>query len=496
MTLALPLAFLVPVIAGSLFLYAFWPKGRSPSTDLPLIVALGAGLGLGLSSAACFVWLVSFGPSKAYLVVEVVGLAVLLGFVLRRIRTGATAAPDEIGVPQARGGRPARAPYASWLLTPGFAFALVAAVVGFGYRSATYPHGGWDAATIWNLRARFLFRGGDHWKDAFSELLGTWTHADYPLLVPGTTARAWSFIGSEPQIVPMLVGLLFTLAAAFLLLGALASLRSRGQGLLAGIVLLCSHALVFEGANQYADVPLAFFMLATFVALALADTAQEGGAGFLALAGLTSGLAAWTKNEGLLFVLVVLVVHLLVIARLRGWKPALRREGIMLLGLAPMLLLIIAFKWGIAPGNDLLASLNLSEVLDRLTAPWRYGYVIREFVRAFLALSGWLIAAPLVLALYLLAVGWRVGDEERASMGTMLVTLGLVLAGYLFIYIVTPYDLEWHVNTSIYRLAFHSWPSLLFAYFLIARAPEAAVAHIPAAPPAEITAPARVLDDT
>lgn len=477
MTFALPLALVVPIIGGCLLLFTFWPQERVPRADLLLILALGVGLGLGLSSAGFFIGLVGFGPSKAYFAAEIAVLAVLIACVLRRIRTGANT------VTRGSGGRATRTPFVSWLLAPGFAVSLVAAVFAFGYRSATYPHGGWDAPSIWNLRARFLFRGGGHWKDAFSDLLGTWTHADYPLLVPGAIARAWSFIGSEPQAAPMLVGLLFTVATALLLLGALASLRSRGQGLLAGIVILCSHTLVFQGANQYADIPIAFFMLATFVALALADTVKEGGAIFVALAGLTSGLAAWTKNEGLLFVLALFVAQLLMVTHVRGWRQALRRQAIMLVGLAPILLLIIAFKWGVAPRNDLLASLQPADIIDRLITPWRLWYVLKSFGERFMILSGWLAAAPLVLVLYLLAVGWGERGVERECMGTMLVTLGLVLAAYLFVYVVTPYDLAWHVNTSMLRLAFHGWPSLLFAYFLIVKTPEAAVAEITPAQP-------------
>ena len=92
-----------------------------------------------------------------------------------------------------------------------------------------------------------------------------------------------------------------------------------------------------------------------------------------------AGLAAWTKNEGLLFVLALFVAHLLVIAYLRDWRQALRRQGIMLIGLAPMLLLIVAFKWGVAPANDLLASLQPAAIIDRLTNPWRLWYVLQSF---------------------------------------------------------------------------------------------------------------------
>ncbi len=479
MMLLLALALLIPAAGGSLLISVGWPRERAPTADLPLIVALGAGLGLGLSSVGFFIGLVGFGSSPGYFVVEVAGLAVLLALLFRRLRSG-----EPGGFGRRPIGRRIEAPLAFWLLAPGFAVSLIAALLAFGYRSATYTHGGWDAATIWNLRARFLFRGADHWRDAFSDLPGTWTHADYPLLVPGAVARAWSFIGSEPQAVPMLLGLLFVLATVFLLVGALASLRSRGQGLLAGILLLCCNTLIYQGAYQYADVPLGFFVLATFVALALADTVEDRAGGFVALAGLTAGLAAWTKNEGLLFVLALFFAHLLVIAHLRGWRQALRRQGAMLLGLAPMLILVVAFKWGVAPPNDLVASLRPADIVDRLTDPGRLWYVLQAFGERFLTLSGWLVPAPLALLLYLFVVGRGTSDLERESLATMAVTLGVLLAGYLFVYVVTPHDLTWHVETSMHRLLLHGWPSVLFTYFLVVENPEAAVAEVTSTQPA------------
>ena len=44
--------------------------------------------------------------------------------------------------------------------------------------------------------------------------------------------------------------------------------------------------------------------------------------------------------------------------------------------------------------------------------------------------------------------------------------LGAMLAGYFFVYLTTPHDLAWHVNTSMDRLLIHLWPSTLLAVFL------------------------------
>ncbi len=481
MIVSLPAAFLVPMLAGIACAAIFWPRGRPLRSDIPLVATFGAGLGLGASSITFFLWLVVVGPTPVYFALEIFALVVLLLVAWRRVdgSAAATLPPPESSPP---------APLVRWLLTPGFVLALIAALATFAYRSATHPHGGWDAATIWNLRARFLFRGAAHWQDAFSDLLGTWTHADYPLLVPGAVTRAWSVIGSDTPLVPMAVALLFTVATAALLAAALSSLRSRGQGLLAGVLLLCTHAFVWEGTTQYADVPLAFFMLAAFAALALGEAMKEGAGRLVALAGFSAGLAAWTKNEGLLFALALLIAHLLATGRSRGWRSALRREAIMLLGLLPVLLVIGMFKWAIAPGNDLLASLRFAEILDRLASPWRYGFVLKAFAGRFLSLGGWAASMPLVLAVYMLAMGRNAGAGERTTVATTSVALGLVAAGYFFVYVVTPYDLVWHVETSMLRLIIHVWPSLLFLLLLVARTPEDAVGRTSPQPSAESAA--------
>ena len=112
----------------------------------------------------------------------------------------------------------------------------------------------------------------------------------------------------------------FTFAAVGLLAAGVCRLRSRNQGLLAGAVLLGTKAFVMLGAAQYADVPLAFFILATVLLLGLDDAAEQSSPGLVLLAGFCAGLAAWTKNEGLLFLVVMLAARCLVAWRQNGGR--------------------------------------------------------------------------------------------------------------------------------------------------------------------------------
>jgi len=46
------------------------------------------------------------------------------------------------------------------------------------------------------------------------------------------------------------------------------------------------------------------------------------------------------------------------------------------------------------------------------------------------------------------------------------IALTLTLAGYFLIYLITPYDLYWHLRFSLNRLFLQLWPAVIFLFFL------------------------------
>ena len=102
----------------------------------------------------------------------------------------------------------AEGPAVPWYLTALFALAIVLAVTMFLGAVVYNPHGEEAAWSIWNLRARFLFRAGAFWRDAFSSDL-SWSHPDYPLLLPGLVALCWKLAGQESTDAPIAIAFLF-----------------------------------------------------------------------------------------------------------------------------------------------------------------------------------------------------------------------------------------------------------------------------------------------
>ena len=438
------------------------PHSWNGAGGLPLLLCLSLGLGLGVSSLWFFLWLVIFVPHRSAFIAGEIGILVVLALLLLVVR--------QRSKPLLPG--PAAAQL-SWLwCIPGAAFlaALLTAVVAFTRYSAAGPHGAWDAWGAWNLRARFLYLGGTHWTDVFSAR-GTMPHRDYPLLLSATVARCWTYLRSDAQTAPMVIASLFTFATAGELFCALSLLRSRSQGLIAATILLTTPFFLVLGAAQYADVPLAFFFLSTMVLLCLHECCDSAKGGELALAGTMAGLAVWTKNEGGLFLLCLLVSYFLIRLPGSGLGAHARELGFFAAGLLPVLAVVAFFKLCFAWHTDLLAAHG---VLHRLGDPARYRIVLRSFADALLHFGDWQLSIPLLLVVYLLLLGVR-KQEVHPAARIGIATLALTTLGYFFFYVTTPLPLPWLLQTSLTRLFIQLYPSALFLLFLVARTPEEAL---------------------
>src|SRR5262249_36432289 len=151
---------------------------------------------------------------------------------------------------------------------------------------------------------------------------------------------------------PRFLALAYTVGIVGVVVSFLSTLRGPSQGCLAGLVLLGSHFLAEKGIMQYADIPLTFYLVTTLALLCYYDTSASRPTGALVLAGLSAGCAAWTKNEGQLFLVCLCAARLLVLLSGRGWRSCLKQTAVFGLGLAPFLACLVYFKSHYATEND------------------------------------------------------------------------------------------------------------------------------------------------
>ncbi len=422
-------------------------------------VFLGFGFGQGIASLTLLgVWSL-LGPNRTVLLAVdgAMALGLIAGRMLRRRLRPAPADPA------------LRPP--TWTAEDGATAVALVLVLGlalfpFLLHALSSPHGHWDAWAIWNLKARYLVGLGDRWPWVLSDRLPH-THPDYPLLLPGAVASVWAGLRAEPPLAPALIGALFTLSTGGLLGVALAATTRPAVGCLAAAALLATPRFLYEGTAQQADVPLAFFLLAAVLPLTLSGRRAAGlrpaEAGWLAAAG--AGLAAWTKNEGLLFLISLTGLTLLTLAAGScPLSPAARRP-FLAVSLAAVFALV-AFKLSGTGRNDLLAAQGWEATFLRLTDPGRYVTVGRGLLGELRQIGpghwGWF---PLALPAGLLMIGRR-PMRGRISLWGRGVALpagavALTFLGYLMAYVVSPYDLGFHIGSSLGRLLVQLWPATI-----------------------------------
>jgi Dolichyl-phosphate-mannose-protein mannosyltransferase len=438
-------------LAGFGLVRCMFPQALRWSLHNVLLFSLAIGAGAGVASCLYFLTLALAGPGfQTLALVEGAAVAICLALGL---------------FAKTRGTRLdwAEGPPVPWFLTALFGLAIVLAVTMFLGAVIYNPHGEEAAWSIWNLKARFLFRAGAFWPDAFSRDLA-WTRLDYPLLLPGLVALCWKLAAHESTDAPIAIAFLFALGTTGVLVGTLGVLRGKTLALLAGTLLLGTASFVALSAALYGDVPLSFYILATLALLCLQDRHPED-LRFSALAGLMAGFAAWTRNEGVVFIVALIVARVFALVRYRQramLAPQLLR---LVAGLAVPLVVVIFFKWRVGTPGDLF-SVPASAILKHLADPGRWIMTVEGLVIVFFTMGRFLIPIVLALALYWYLVRFQVDPHDRAALATAGITLGLTLAGQLIGDALLIDNLAVEINTSFERILLQLWPAALLMFFL------------------------------
>ncbi len=413
----------------------------APVKSWILQISFGVGLGVGITSSVYFllVW-AGIANRAAVLAAEALMLAAA-GVIFFRLKPALH--------------KPAQFAKPSWIWALRGALILGMCIFALDCSEGltASPGGEYDAAAIWNLRARYLAAGAPAWKYAVSDKTGT-NHPGYPLLTSGFIARTWTIVGDTRASTPAWFGLILSVVTFGVLFGSVALLAGETVGLLAVLVLLATEGFVSQATAQYADIPLSYYVLSSLALLALSEWSPP----MLALSGAFAGFAAWTKNEGWPFVAFLCAIAL--------WRGGRRAVAWIAAGAAFPLILTLAFKLFLVEGREGMFPKSASEALKLVVTGGRWGEIIGSFVGSF-----WTLGFPWAHPILLMAiVAWAFGFAKK-EWWLLLAPLGLLAADF-GIYLITANDLTWHLNTSNNRVVMQAWPAILFAFFIMLRPPE------------------------
>jgi len=438
------------LLAGGLYLLLIFLAGYAllsaiqPSRQMTLVqlTGLGSAIGAGTMGVLLF-WasLIGFMPSRRLL--AIIGAFALAGLLFLRkgnqlVRLKLRPADWEKGD--------------GWMIVPLVVTLAALAMMAVGALST--PVSDWDAFAIWGFKAKVLAHDALRPAPAyFHDLTFSYSHLDYPLMVPFLTAGAYAAMGTIDDQTGKLVSVfLAALIVPMAYLGLRWKLRRLPAACLSTIPALLPVLFRHAGAGC-ADLPLAMFHAGSiFYVARWIDRQQRED---LVLAILFSGFAAFTKNEGLILALANGAVMLgfgLGHNRQRQWVGAVAFFAGLLAMDAAWLLWSHSLPRTHEDYGSKLLSIQVVTHLPRLKQ------IIPAMVVQTTDLQTWGLLWIMTGAMALL--GWQA--FARRYVLALWLLLGLQLASYALAYSVTPWNLTVLMPVTLDRLLSHAIPALIF----------------------------------
>ena len=428
---------LLIVLVGYVVVSAIYPAQRMKAIQLATFsAAAGAG-----STGLLLFWtsLAGFAPSRNLLLV-------IAGFALASLvalnKNGRLISADKLP------GQSEKKEF--WAIIPVSLILLALAVVAT--HSLLTPLEEWDAFAIWGLKAKVLAHAALRpVPPYFHDLSLSYSHLDYPLMLPFLTAGAYAAMGgADDQSGKLISVFLDVLVVPVVYLGLRWKLP-RQPAIFLTAVLALLPAMFRYGGTGCADLPLAMFYAGSifFAAKWLAETQWPD----LLLAILFSSFTAFTKNEGL----VLALANGVVILGFGLWRSQRHNRigaGVFLAGLLVMNVAWLIWNHHLPKTHEDYGS-KLTSTL--LATHWPR---LKQIIPALLVQATepqvwgglWLLAGVMALS------GWR--GLTRRYLLAVWILLALHLGSYVLAYIVTPWNLAVLMPETLERLLWHTMPAV------------------------------------
>jgi len=317
---------------------------------------------------------------------------------------------------------------------------------------------GYDARSIYALKARVLYDTGTLRGEDFQDIQRVHFNPAYPLLMPLLEAQVYWTQGGDARPALKLLFLLFPLSLASVLAGQLRRYGGRGLAAMLALMLLLTPMFMecFEGAglSGSADLPLAALILAGV--LEASRWIRRPGWRPAVCAALLLGAAACTKAEGMAWI-AACAVGVAGTWLLRPAWPTRRALATAFVG-AGLLALIVGIRQTILhqlPDSpyypSYFAALDwkwIRQLGDRPAVVLQYG--LAEIARV----KFWNLTWPCILASLVLLRRGRL----PADVWFWRLTAVAGICASLLALVITPLHLEYELRTSFSRLMLHAFP--------------------------------------
>lgn len=334
--------------------------------------------------------------------------------------------------------------------------------IPFWIHAHFYTYGGWDAWSVWNLKARFIFLGGLEWQKMFEPTL--WRSSPhYPFLLP--LVIDWSWVLQDKPVLegPTFTAIVFTFLTVGVLFAALREFTESWIAFLLPAILMSLPFYVKLALNQYSDIVVSFYLLSSVVCLIMGK--KKNSATFYALSGLFLGFLSFTKPEGLaasfLFALLFIPYVWWANKDFSFKKIVLPFYLCLTLALVPTLL----FKFLYAPDNitfiNGLTSAVKPSTIFRLKMVLSF-YIVEIFGAPMD--KGWMISPNWHILWATLVVGLLLSCYKTFQKDVIILPFfffGYMVITTFYYYLNTYFPIAWWMQVTLHRILFTVLPTAM-----------------------------------
>ena len=201
------------------------------------------------------------------------------------------------------------------------------------------PVWGCDSFVTWSMRAKiFFYESGLSISKAKGCLLGS-GHTDYPINIPLLETWIAKMIGRWDDVAIKIIFPLMFLSFIIIFYSSLRIFLPRFQSLVGTYLLTALPLFTFHSTTEYADLPVSIYFVSGF--LFLLRYIKDRKRGDFMIFCILSALAAWTKNEGLM----LLIVNLLLLGTYMFMNDIKTKERTLNFMIYIISLLVISLPW-------------------------------------------------------------------------------------------------------------------------------------------------------
>lgn len=326
------------------------------------------------------------------------------------------------------------------------------------FRTMIKPIESYDAVAIYAIKAKIFYLAGAIPQDFFSYLAPMFPHPDYPLNIPLIETFIYIFLGSLNDQLVKIIFPLFFIGILVLLYYGVRRFAHPVYSLLFVFLLATIPQFNEYATNAYLDLPFAYYYFASFLLLLfwISDNRRTGA---LLASAVMVALAAWTKNEGLMYCGINM---LLIFAFLLYQKSKISRRGIAQAVAYICIIAVISLPWfflkkeyGIINSDVSAEALTPFGFISQL---YKLGPIVYEFQKQFFGPKKWILIWPILL----FALAFNYKALLRGVNKYIVLSLVLIVGGYVFIYLISHVEINYFLSRTWARFLVHFLPVVVY----------------------------------